>query len=108
MHKVRKGLHTQVWNRVARPLNNLMLVRVLIIYIILTFTAVAFHENTFAVWELKEDLQIRIMNLWELLQQLEYVERHQRHIVYPVIDHIRSEKQRIVDELIQHDQQQHQ
>ena len=50
-----------------------MLVRVLIIYIILTFTAVAFHENTFAVFELKEELQIRMMNLWELFQQLEYV-----------------------------------
>ena len=85
-----------------------MLVRTVILYCIMTVCAVAFHENTFAVWELKEDLQIRMMNLWELLQQLEYVEPHQRHIVYQEIDHIRSEIQRIVDELIQHDQQQHQ
>jgi len=84
-----------------------MLVRVLIIYILLTFTAVAFHENTYAVWELKEDLQIRIMNLWELFQQLEYVEPDQRVIVYEEITHIRSEIQRIVDELIQHDHSQH-
>ena len=84
-----------------------MLVRVLIIYILLTFTAVAFHENTYAVWELKEDLQIRIMNLWELFQQLEYVEPDQRVIVYEEITHIRSEIQRIVDELIQHDHTQH-
>jgi len=70
--------------------------------------AVAFHENTFAVWELKEDLQIRIMNLWELFQQLEYVEPHQRDIVYEEIQHIRQEIQRIVDELIQHDHSQHQ
>ena len=84
-----------------------MLVRVLIIYIILTFTAVAFHENTFAVWELKEDLQIRIMNLWELFQQLEYVDPDQRAVVYEEITHIRSEIQRIVNELIQHDKSQH-
>jgi len=74
----------------------------------MTVCAVAFHENTFAVWELKEDLQIRIMNLWELFQQLEYVEPHQRDIVYEEIQHIRQEIQRIVDELIQHDHSQHQ
>ena len=84
-----------------------MLVRVVIIYILLTFTAVAFHDNTFAVFELKEDLQIRIMNLWELFQQLEYVEPHQRTIVYEEIQHIREEIQRIIDELIQHDHTQH-
>ena len=85
-----------------------MLVRTVILYAIMTVCAVAFHENTFAVWELKEDLQIRIMNLWELFQQLEYVEPHQRDIVYEEIQHIRQEIQRIIDELIQHDQQQHQ
>ena len=85
-----------------------MLVRTVILYAIMTVCAVAFHENTFAVWELKEDLQIRIMNLWELFQQLEYVEPHQRDIVYEEIQHIRQEIQRIIDELIQHDHSQHQ
>ena len=85
-----------------------MLVRTLIISAVMLTCALAFHDNTFAVFELKEELQIRYMNMWELLQQLEYVEPHQRHIVYQEIDHIRSEIQRIVDELIQHDQQQHQ
>ena len=85
-----------------------MLVRTVILYAIMTVCAVAFHENTFAVWELKEDLQIRIMNLWELFQQLEYVGPDQRDIVYEEIDHIRQEIQRIVDELIQHDHSQHQ
>ena len=85
-----------------------MLVRTVILYAIMTVCAVAFHENTFAVWELKEDLQIRIMNLWELFQQLEYVGPHQRDIVYEEIQHIRQEIQRIVDELIQHDHSQHQ
>ena len=85
-----------------------MLVRTVILYVAMTVCAVAFHENTFAVWELKEDLQIRIMNLWELFQQLEYVGPDQRDIVYEEIDHIRQEIQRIVDELIQHDHSQHQ
>ena len=84
-----------------------MLVRTVILYVAMTVCAVAFHENTFAVWELKEDLQIRIMNLWELLQQLEYVDPHQRAIVYEEIQHIREEIQRIIDELIQHDHSQH-
>jgi len=84
-----------------------MLVRTVILYVAMTVCAVAFHENTFAVWELREDLQIRIMNLWELLQQLEYVTADQRAIVYEEIQHIREEIQRIVDELIQHDHSQH-
>ena len=85
-----------------------MLVRTLIIYAVMLTCALAFHDNTFAVWELKEELQIRYMNMWELFQQLEYVTDEQRVIVYEEIQHIRSEIQRIVDELIQHDQQQHQ
>tara|TARA_R110001592_G_scaffold131376_5_gene345123 strand:- start:774 stop:1001 length:228 start_codon:yes stop_codon:yes gene_type:complete len=73
----------------------------------LTTVACAFHEHTFAVWELKEDLQIRIMNLWELFQQLEYVDPHQRAIVYEEIQHIRQDIQHIIDLLIQHDHSQH-
>ena len=69
--------------------------------------AVAFHENTFAVFELREELQIRMMNLWELFQQLEYVDPDQRAIVYEEIQHIREEIQRIVDLLLQHDHSQH-
>ena len=84
-----------------------MLVRTLIIYAVMLTCALAFHDNTFAVFELKEELQIRYMNMWELLQQLEYVNPHQRLIVYQEIEHIRSELQRIIDLLIQHDQQQH-
>ena len=84
-----------------------MLVRTVILYCIMTVCAVAFHENTFAVFELREELQIRYMNMWELLEQLEYVEPDQRVIVYEEIEHIRSEIQRIIDLLIQHDQAQH-
>ncbi len=84
-----------------------MLLRVLVIYCLLTVFAYAFHLNTFAVFELKEELQIRYMNMWELLQQLEYVDADQRAVVYEEIQHIREEIQRIIDELIQHDQSQH-
>ena len=85
-----------------------MLLRVLVIYCLLTTVAYAFHLNTFAVFELKEELQIRYMNMWELLQQLEYVDAHQRDVVYAEIEHIREEIQRIIDQLIEHDRDQHQ
>ena len=84
-----------------------MLVRTIILYAVMLTCAVAFHENTFAVFELKEELQIRYMNMWELLQQLEYVDPHQREVVYAEIQHIREEIQRIIDLLIQHDKSQH-
>ena len=84
-----------------------MLVRTIILYAVMTVCALAFHENTFAVFELKEELQIRYMNMWELLQQLEYVDPGQREVVYAEIQHIREEIQRIIDLLIQHDQSQH-
>ena len=84
-----------------------MLMRTIILYAVMTVCALAFHENTFAVFELKEELQIRYMNMWELLQQLEYVDPQQREVVYAEIEHIRSEIQRIIDLLIQHDQAQH-
>ena len=84
-----------------------MLVRTVILYVAMTVCAVAFHEHTFAVWELREELQIRFMNLWELLDQWKYVTAEQRVIVYQEIQHIRSEIQHIVDQLIQHDRSQH-
>jgi hypothetical protein len=69
--------------------------------------ALAFHDNTFAVFELKEELQIRYMNMWELLQQLEYVDARQREVVYAEIEHIRQEINSIIDQLLQHDKSQH-
>ena len=84
-----------------------MLVRTVILYAITTVCAVAFHEHTYAVWELREELQIRFMNMWELLDQLKYVTAEQRVIVYAEIDHIRAEIQHIIDELIRLDKEQH-
>ncbi len=84
-----------------------MLVRTVILYAVMTVCAVAFHEHTYAVWELREELQIRFMNMWELLDQLKYVTAEQRVIVYAEIDHIRAEIQHIIDELIRLDKEQH-
>ena len=84
-----------------------MLLRTALLYMIMTVCAVAFHDNTFAVFDLREQLQILVMNLWELLQQLEYVEPHQRPVVYEEIAGIRAEIQQVVDQLIEHDRAQH-
>ena len=84
-----------------------MHVRVFVIYILLTTVAVALHENTFAVFELKEQLQMLYINMWELLLQLEYVTPDQRVIVYQEIEHIQSEIQRVIHLLVEHDQSQH-
>ena len=84
-----------------------MLRSVFVIYIILTTVATAFHENTFAVFELKEQLQMLYINMWELLHQLEYVTPDQRAVVYEEIQHIRSEIQRVIDLLVEQDQAQH-
>jgi hypothetical protein len=84
-----------------------MLVRTVILYAVMTVCAVAFHEHTFAVFELREELQMRFMNMWELLDQLKYVTAEQRVIVYAEIDHIRAEIQHIIDELIRLDKEQH-
>ena len=84
-----------------------MLVRTILIYAVMLTGAVAFHENTFAVFELREQLQMLYINMWELLHQLEYVTADQRIIVYEEIQHIREQIQHTIDQLVQHDQQQH-
>ena len=84
-----------------------MLVRTVILYVAMTVCAVAFHENTFAVFELREELQMLYMNMWELLHQLQYVTADQRAVVYSDIQHTQREIQRVIDELVQHDQAQH-
>ena len=84
-----------------------MLRSVVFIYIVLTTVAVAFHENTFAVFELKEQLQMLYINMWELLHQLEYVTPDQRLVVYEEIQHIREQIQHTIDQLVEHDQVEH-
>jgi hypothetical protein len=84
-----------------------MPVRTIVIYCLMVVCAVAFHDNTFAVFELREELQVRYMNMWELFQQLEYVTPDQRAIVYAEIEHIKQEINRIIDQLVEHDRDQH-
>jgi hypothetical protein len=84
-----------------------MLIRVFVIYITLTTVAYALHLNTFAVFELKEQLQMLYINMWELLLQLEYVTPDQRRVVYEEIDDIKQQIIQTIDLLKQHDQAQH-
>ena len=84
-----------------------MLVRTFILYCIMIVSAVAFHDNTFAVFELREQLQMLYINMWELLHQLEYVEPHQRVIVYEEIEHIKQQIMDTINQLVEHDQAQH-
>ena len=84
-----------------------MLVRTLILYAVMLTGAIAFHDNTFAVFELKEELQMRFMNLWELFLQLEYINPDQRAIVYAEIEHLKQEISRIIDQLILLDKEEH-
>ena len=85
-----------------------MLWRTLILYAVMLTCAVAFHENTFAVFELREQLQMLYINMWELLHQLEYVTPGQRAVVYEEIDDIKQQIIQTIDLLKQHDQAQHQ
>jgi len=84
-----------------------MLVRTIILYAVMLACAVAFHEHTYAVWELRELLIERQLNLWELLEQLKYVDPDQRVVVYAEIEHMKSEINTIIDQLLEHDRSQH-
>ena len=104
------GVGGRLHGRTIDPtdLNTRMLIRVLLIYITLTVSTYALHLNTFAVWELKEQLQILYINMWELLTQLEYVTPDQRLVVYEEIEHIKQQITDTIDQLRQHDQHEHQ
>ena len=84
-----------------------MLVRTILIYAVMLTGAVALHENTFAVFELKEQLQMLYINMWELLIQLEYVNPDQRLVVYEEIEHLKQQIVQTIDLLKQHDLSEH-
>ena len=84
-----------------------MLVRTVLLYAVMLTGAIALHENTFAVFELREQLQMLYINMWELLLQLEYVNPDQRVIVYEEIEHIKQQIIDTIDLLTQHDQAEH-
>ena len=84
-----------------------MLVRVVVTYALLTVCALAFHENTYAVFELREQLLTLTLNLWELLDQLVYASEPLRQRVYLDIAHIQSEIRDTIAELMRIDSLEH-
>jgi hypothetical protein len=84
-----------------------MLVRIILTYAVFTVCALAFHDNTFAVFELRELLLERTLNLWELFEQLEYASEPLRQRVYLDIAMVQSEINSIIAQLLEHDRSQH-
>ena len=84
-----------------------MLVRVLLTYALFTVCAFAMHENTYAVFELREQLLRLTLNLWELLDQLRYASDPLRQRVYLEIGMIQSEIASTIAELMRLDSVEH-
>jgi len=84
-----------------------MLLRVLLTLMILTTATYAFHDNTFAVFELREQLLMLTLNLWELLAQLEYASEPLRERVYLDIGLVQSGIRDTMAELLRLDTLQH-
>jgi len=84
-----------------------MLVRVVITYALLTVCAMAGHENTYAVFELREQLLRLTLNMWELLDQLRYASEPLRQRVYLDIAVIQSGIRDTIAELMRLDSLEH-
>ena len=84
-----------------------MLSRILLTYAVMTVGAMAFHDNTYAVFELREQLLRLTLNLWELLAQLEYASEPLRQRVYLDIAGVQSDIRDTIDELMRLDRLQH-
>ena len=84
-----------------------MLVRTLLTLAVMTTCAMAFHDNTYAVFELREQLLRLTLNLWELLDQLRYASEPLRQRVYLDIALIQSGITDTMAELMRLDRLQH-
>jgi hypothetical protein len=84
-----------------------MLVRVVVTYALLTVCAIAAHDNSYAVFELREQLLRLTLNLWELLAQLEYASEPLRQRVYLDIGLVQAEIDHTIAELMRLDTLQH-
>ena len=84
-----------------------MLLRTLLTLAVMTTGAWAFHENTYAVFELREQLLRLTLNLWELLDQLRYASEPLRQRVHLDMAHIQSEIIDTIAELMRLDSQEH-
>jgi hypothetical protein len=73
----------------------------------MTTCAMAFHDNTYAVFELREQLLRLTLNLWELLAQLEYASEPLRQRVYLDIAGVQSDIRDTIAELMRLDTLQH-
>ena len=73
----------------------------------MTTCAMAFHDNTYAVFELREQLLRLTLNLWELLAQLEYASEPLRQRVYLDIAGVQSDIRDTMAELMRLDRLQH-
>ena len=87
--------------------NTHMLVRVVVTYALLTVCAIAAHDNSYAVFELREQLLRLTLNLWELLDQLRYASEPLRQRVYLDMAHIQSEIINTIAELVRLDSIEH-
>jgi len=83
------------------------MIRLIAVYLMLTVCAIAFHENTYAVFELREQLLTLTLNLWELFEQLEYASDPLRQRVYLDIALVQAEIESIVRELMRLDSMEH-
>jgi hypothetical protein len=84
-----------------------MLVRVLLTYAVMTTCAMAMHGDTYAVFELREQLLTLTLNLWELLDQLRYASEPLRQRVYMDMAVIQSEIASTIAELMRLDSLEH-
>ena len=84
-----------------------MLLRTLLTLAVMTTGAMAFHENTYAVFELREQLLRLTLNLWELLDQLRYASEPLRQRVYLDMAVIQSEIIDTIAELMRLDSIEH-
>ena len=84
-----------------------MLLRILLTLAAMTTCAMAFHDNTYAVFELREQLLRLTLNLWELLGQLEYAAEPLRQRVYLDMGLVQSEINHTIAELMRLDTLQH-
>ena len=84
-----------------------MLLRILPTLAAMTTCAMAFHDNTYAVFELREQLLRLTLNLWELLGQLEYASEPLRQRVYLDIAGVQAEINHTIAELMRLDTLQH-
>ena len=84
-----------------------MLLRVLLTLAVMTTCAMAFHDNTYAVFELREQLLRLTLNLWELLEQLEYASEPLRQRVDLDIGLVQAEINHTIAELMRLDTLQH-